>query len=114
MLDYITTYTLRFLTSMLIVFPFLDVPNKHFRGFSILDIRRENCCIPTYSSACALWASVVHGRCLSNFWRTRDVRKSVFTSVSAGQSRHKLTLKVLWQGLTSDMTGINADKKVLD
>ncbi len=92
MLDYITTYTLRFLTSMLIVFPF----------------------IPTYSSACALWASVVHGRCLSNFWRTRDVRKSVFTSVSAGQSRHKLTLKVLWQGLTSDMTGINADKKVLD
>ncbi len=58
--------------------------------------------------------SVVHGRCPSNFWQTWDVRKSVSASVSAGQSRHKLALKVLWPGLTSDMTGINADKKVLD
>ena len=56
-------------------------------------------------------SSVVHGGCPSNFWRTRDVQKSVSASISAGQSRHKLALKVLWPGLTRTWLALMRIKK---
>jgi hypothetical protein len=55
--------------------------------------------------------SVVHGRCPGDFGRTRDVRKSMSGTVSAGQLGHGPILDIFWPELTSDVASINADKK---